>query len=126
MVNRLNDLVTNNILRESEVYATITELSKAIVIDLHNVDEKLPFEVQERSYALLFDTIVEINYDGANYENCCIRVGKDTTDISGDYNKYDTVKAVETNGITVTLKGNDTLCYFATLINDRHFLFCFA
>lgn len=106
---------------ESDEYDTITELSNAIGIDLHDVDEVLPFEVQERSYAVLFDTIAEINYDGADGENCCIRVGKNTEDISGDYNEYDTVKETEINGATIILKENETLCYLASWIKSGHF-----
>ncbi|MCR5141378.1 MAG: hypothetical protein K6C68_02460 [Ruminococcus sp.] len=101
-------------------YSSAEELSEAFGVELNDVTE-LPFEVTESSYIVLFGNIAEIDHYGANGENCCIRAGKDTEDISGDYNEYDTVKETEADGVKVTLKGNGGRYYLAVWIKDGHF-----
>ncbi|WP_207646270.1 DUF4367 domain-containing protein [Ruminococcus albus] len=101
-------------------YGGANELSDAFGVKLHDI-KNLPFEVTEQCYSVMFGDFAEINYNGANGEYCCIRAGKDTEDISGDYNEYGTVKDIDINGTTVTLKGNDKRYYLAVWINDGHF-----
>ena len=102
-------------------FENVEELSEAFGLELHDVDNVMPFKVQERSYDVLFDSIAEINYYGADDVNCCIRAGKDTEDVSGDYNEYTLKKEAEINGVNITLKGNDNRYYLATWIKDGHF-----
>lgn len=101
-------------------YGGTNELSDAFGVRLHDITD-LPFETTEQSYTVMFGDFAEINYNGAKGENCCIRVGKDTEDISGDYNEYDTLKDIDIDGVTVTFKGNDKKYYLAVWIKDGHF-----
>ena len=101
-------------------YGGTQELSDAFGVELHDITD-LPFKVTEQSYTVMFGDFAEINYNGANGEYCCIRAGRDTEDISGDYNEYGTVKDIDINGTTVTFKGNDKRYYLAVWINDGHF-----
>lgn len=101
-------------------YGGANELSDAFGVELHDITD-LPFEVTEQSYEVMFGEFAEINYNGANGENCCIRAGKDTEDISGDYNEYSTVKDTDIDGVTVTFKGDDKRFDLAVWIKDGHF-----
>lgn len=101
-------------------YGGTQELFDAFGVELHDITD-LPFEVTEQSYEVMFGEFAEINYNGANGENCCIRAGKDTEDISGDYNEYSTVKDTDIDGVTVTFKGDDKRFDLAVWIKDGHF-----
>ncbi|SFC59763.1 hypothetical protein [Ruminococcus albus] len=101
-------------------YGGAQELSDAFGVKFHDI-KNLPFEVTEQSYSVMIGDFAEINYNGANGEYCCIRAGKDTEDISGDYNEYGTVKDKDIDGTTVTFKGNDKQYYLAVWIKDGHF-----
>ena len=101
-------------------YGGVQELSDTFGVELHDITD-LPFEVAEQSYSVMSGDFAEINYNGANGEYCCIRAGKDTEDISGDYNEYGTVKEKDIDGTTVTFKENDKKYYLAVWIKDGHF-----
>ncbi|MBP5267358.1 MAG: hypothetical protein J6Z29_02080 [Ruminococcus sp.] len=101
-------------------YGGAQELSDAFGVKLHDI-KNLPFEVTEQCYSVMFGDFAEINYNGANGEYCCIRAGKDTEDISGDYNEYSTVKDTDIDGVTVTFKGDDKRFDLAVWIKDGHF-----
>lgn len=101
-------------------YGGAQELSDAFGVKLHDI-KNLPFEVTEQCYSVMFGDFAEINYNGANGEYCCIRAGKDTEDISGDYNEYSTVKDTDIDGVTVTFKGDDKRLDLAVWIKDGHF-----
>ncbi|MBE6867376.1 MAG: hypothetical protein E7494_01290 [Ruminococcus albus] len=101
-------------------YGGANELSDAFGVKLHDI-KNLPFEVTEQSYEVMFGEFAEINYNGAHGENCCIRAGKDTEDISGDYNEYSTVKDTDIDGVTVTFKGDEKRFDLAVWIKDGHF-----
>ncbi len=105
---------------EVQEYDSIESLSKAIGIELHDLTE-LPYEVKERKYAMMSGKFAEINYTGPDIENCCIRIGRDTEDISENYNDFDNVSKVDVSGITVTISGYENVMYLGTWIKDDHF-----
>lgn len=83
-------------------YKTVSEAAKATGISF-SAPEK--FESYKVSYVQAMDGIVEVTYsDGSN--EICVRKGRGTDDISGDYNVYKNVSEKKIGGNTVTLKGN--------------------
>lgn len=83
-------------------YKTVSEAAKATGISF-SAPEK--FESYKVSYVQAMDEIVEVTYsDGSN--EICVRKGRGTDDISGDYNVYKNVSEKKIGGNTVTLKGN--------------------
>ena len=104
---------------QCDEYENVTTLSEAFGIQLH--DAEMPFAVTEKSYCILLENIAQLEYFGADSEDCCIRIGKDTEDISGDYNEYDTVTESDIDGVKITLSGNGELVYLAAWIEDGRF-----
>lgn len=93
---------SNQIPNPWQEYKTVSEAAKAAGISF-SVPEKL--ENYTVSYVQAMDGIVEVTYsDGSN--EICVRKGRGTDDISGDYNVYKNVSEKEIGGNTVTLKGN--------------------
>ena len=101
-------------------YDSVEALSAEFGVELHDISD-LPFTVKERRYLAFIGNFAEIDYDGANGENCCIRVGSGTEDVSGDYNEYDSVTETEINGVEVTFKGFGETVNLASWVKDGHF-----
>lgn len=83
-------------------YKTVSEAAKATGISF-SAPEKI--EKYTVSYVRALDGIVEVRYSNGSNE-ICVRKGKGTDDISGDYNVYKNVSEKKIGGNTVTLKGN--------------------
>lgn len=83
-------------------YKTVSEAAKAAGISF-SAPEKL--EDYKVSHVQTMDGIVELRYSNGSNE-ICVRKGKGTDDISGDYNVYNNVSEKKIGGNTVTLKGN--------------------
>lgn len=83
-------------------YKTVSEAAKAAGIRF-SAPEKI--EKYTVSYVRALDGIVEVRYSNGSNE-ICVRKGKGTDDISGDYNVYKNVSEKKIGGNTVTLKGN--------------------
>lgn len=83
---------------------SVDELSEILgftVAEIHN----LPFEVEKTTYYACWKEYAEISYEGTS-QTALYRVTQGNTDISGDYNVYDIVKAVQAGDVEVTLKGD--------------------
>ena len=103
------DVATDSIVE----YSSLEELEMAMGFDIPSLDE-LPFDVTEAVYTNSFG-IARVDYYGAAGENITLSKAKDDgADISGDYNEYTSVTEENTNGITVTLKGNEDSYSLAT------------
>ena len=101
-------------------YSSAAELSENFGIDIRDIT-KLPFEVKHTSYSILFDKFAELDYYGGEDEECCFRVGRDTEDITGEYDEFTTVENETLNGCEVTLKGYGDDYRLASWIRDGHF-----
>lgn len=93
---------SNQIPNPWQEYKTVSEAAKATGISF-SAPEK--FEKYTVSYVQAMDGIVEVTYSNGSNE-ICVRKGRGTDDISGDYNVYKNVSEKEIGGNTVTLKGN--------------------
>ena len=93
---------SNQIPNPWQEYKTVSEAAKATGISF-SAPEK--FEKYTVSYVQAVDGIVEVRYSNGSNE-ICVRKGKGTDDISGDYNVYKNVSEKKIGGNTVTLKGN--------------------
>ena len=67
---------------------------------------KLPFEVSERIYQSYSGEMAEIMYLGDDGQELTYRKEAGDSDISGDYNVYNTKKEVTADGREAVLKGN--------------------
>ena len=70
-------------------YNSAAELSKDFGVEIHDIS-KLPFDVMNASYSIMFDSFAEADYYGKNGEDCCFRVGKDTEHLHGTGPEVDT------------------------------------
>ena len=77
--------------------------------------------MKHTSYSILFDKFAELDYYGGEDEECCFRVGRDTEDITGEYDEFTTVENETLNGCEVTLKGYGDDYRLASWIRDGHF-----
>ncbi|MBR4628593.1 MAG: hypothetical protein IKO47_13040 [Ruminococcus sp.] len=102
------------------MYRSAAELSENFGIEICELT-KLPFDVSTVSYSIMFDSFAEIDYCGDDGEECCFRIGKDTEDISGEYDEFTTVETETVNGCEVTLKGYDYSYRIASWVKDGHF-----
>lgn len=98
-------------------YETLEELSAIVVYPLL-VPSVLPKDMKETSYFYFWKSIAEITY--SNESNVIVyRMAKGKDDISGDYNKYSSVKEYETGNGTITLQGNESGYNLAVWKNDN-------
>lgn len=103
------DVATDSIVE----YSSHDELETAMGFEMPTIDE-LPFEVTETVYTNSFG-IARIDYYGAAGENITLSKAKDDgTNISGDYNEYNSVSNETIGGISITMKGNDGTVSLAT------------
>mgnify|MGYP001035014869 CR=1 FL=1 len=84
-------------------YESIELAEKAVAFDV-----KLPSYIPDGfsfDYAsTMRNDFIQIGYKNADGAEILYRMAKGSDDISGDYNIYDSVKAVKVNGIDVTLR----------------------
>ena len=81
------------------------ELSDAVGFDVTDISV-LPFEVSGRMYQSYSGEMAEIIYLGDGGQTLTYRKEEGNSDISGDYNVYDTEKEVEVGGRKAVLKGS--------------------
>ena len=101
-------------------YKSAAELSEAFGIEINDL-EHLPFEVKNVCYSIMFGNFTEVDYYGVDDEECCYRVGRDTEDITGEYDEFTTVETAMLNGCKVTLKGYGADYRIASWISGGHF-----
>ena len=101
-------------------YKNAAELSETFGVEIRDITA-LPFEVRSVSYSIMFDSFAEVDYCGENDEECCFRIGKDTEDISGEFDEFTSIETTEINGAKITLKGYDGKYHLASWINQGHF-----
>jgi len=101
-------------------YKNAEELSENFSFEIHDITT-LPFDVQNVSYSIMFESFAEVIYYGRNGEECCFRVGMDTEDISGEYDEFTSIKNVQVNSTNVTIKGFEGKYRLASWIKDGHF-----
>lgn len=101
-------------------FKSAAELSEAFGIEINDL-EHLPYDVKTVSYSVMFGNFAEVNYYGGNDEECCYRVGRDTEDITGEYDEFTAVGTAGLNGCEVTLKGYGENYRIASWIRDGHF-----
>ena len=70
-----------------------------------NEIRSLPFQVENTAYIAYWNEVAEIIYTG-NGQTAVYRKGIGSSDISGDYNIYDSEIETSVNDYDVTLKGN--------------------
>lgn len=86
-------------------YSSVEELEAAVGFDVPQLQD-LPFEVTGQVYTDAFG-IARIDYQGGSGENISLSKGiGDGTEVSGDYNEYDSVTEESIGGIELTLKGD--------------------
>lgn len=67
--------------------------------------EKVPDGFIDKNISAIQNEMIDITYDNGE-DKLCIRKGKGTDDVSGDYTQYDEISTVEVNNRSVTLKGS--------------------
>lgn len=107
---------SNQIPNPWQEYKTVSEAAKAAGISF-SAPEK--FEKYTVSYVQAMDGIVEVRYSNGSNE-ICVRKGKGTDDISGDYNVYKNVSEKKIGGNNVTFKGNGDGVSSATWTNGTY------
>ena len=88
-----------------EEKASAEELSDAVGFAVADIST-LPFEVSERIYQSYSGEMAEIMYLGDDGQDLTYRKKAGDSDISGDYNVYNTEKEVTADGREAVLKGN--------------------
>lgn len=101
------------------------ELSDAVGFPVADIPT-LPFEVSGRVYQSYGGTVAEITYIGDGGQMLTYRKEAGDSDISGDYNVYDTEKEVAAGGRKAVLKGNREKYNLAVWTHDgfSYSLFC--
>lgn len=90
-------------------YKTVDAAAEAAGVDFKAPDA---FGKYKTAYIQAMTGLAEVNY--ANGEKIiCVRKGKGTDDVSGDYNEYKKTKKENIGDIEVTLRMNDGLVYSA-------------
>lgn len=91
-------------------HTTLSEATKTVGFELA-VPEKVNGSPRQ-NIQTTEDGMIQVFYGGED-DSICIRKAPGSEDISGDYNSYSQVTAVDTNGINVTMKGENNLVYLA-------------
>lgn len=84
---------------------TIEELSEEVGFPVNEMSN-LPFGVENTVYIAYWKEVAEITYTGDG-QTAVYRKGTGSSDISGDYNIYNSEIEMSINDYDVTLKGND-------------------
>lgn len=96
-------------------YKTVEDAEKAIDFKAPT-PEKLPKGYELNSVSVISNEIFQIFYKNGENE-ILYRSAKGSEDISGDYNKYETVKKLKTDSLEITAKGNGEKINSATWTN---------
>ena len=73
------------------------------------------------SYSVMKEyQLIQVDFNDDDNHYICIRKAIDDKDISGDYNVYNEKNEVTTDGIKVTLRGNDGKVCLATWTNGKY------
>ena len=98
-------------------HATLEEAAKAAGFDLA-VPEQINGNPR-RDIQTMDGGMIQVFYGG---DDCsvCVRKAPGSEDISGDYNVYPQVMAVDVDGIGVTMKGRDGLVHLAVWTNGGY------
>ena len=83
-------------------YKTVAEAAKAAGVEFSAPDKIGKYKL---TYIQAMEGIVDVRYMKGENE-ICLRKGKGTDDISGDYNTYKNIREKKIGRYTVTLKGN--------------------
>lgn len=94
-----------NVIPNIKEVGSIEELSQTAGFEVTEL-ENIPFEVHDKTYTVLWDTLAQIKYTGDDNE-LTYRKSAGSEDISGDYNVYNTEKTIDIDDCKVTLRGND-------------------
>ena len=99
-----------------EDFGTLEEAEQAAGVTM-----TLPEREDTPSYRAVKGSILEVIYkDSEGKETLCIRKGNDTSDVSGDYNSYPTIKTITVDGINTRMKGNGNAMRLAVWVRDGH------
>ena len=84
----------------------------------------LPFQIKHTTYTAYWKEVAEITYSGDG-QTAVYRKGTGSSDISGDYNIYNSEIVIGVNDYEVTLKGNDNV-YFLAIWTDSDYSYSLA
>lgn len=84
-------------------YKSIELAEKAVAFDV-KIPSYIPDGFSFDYASTMGNDFIQIGYKNADGAEILYRMAKGSDDISGDYNKYDSVKTVKINGIDVTLR----------------------
>jgi len=91
-------------LNYSQEYKTLDEAEKALNLKVNPL-KALPKGFKMESISVISNEVIQVEYNDGN-NNIVFRAGKDTYNISGDYNVYKVKNTTKVNGINVNLEGN--------------------
>lgn len=98
--------------------STIEELSEEVGFPVNEMSG-LPFQVEDTTYIAYWKEVAEITYTG-DEQTAVYRKGIGSSDISGDYNIYNSEIEMKVNDCDVTLKGNDNVYSLAIWTDDDY------
>lgn len=98
--------------------STIEELSEEVGFPINEMSG-LPFQVEDTTYVVYWKEVAEITYTG-DEQTAVYRKGIGSSDISGDYNIYNSEIEISVNDCDVTLKGNDNVYSLAIWTDDDY------
>lgn len=93
----------------SKEYKTIEEAEAAAKLQIKPIDT-LPKGFNTDRISVIADTTIQVGYSNGQ-DFITFRAGKDSENISGDYNEYIIKKTTKINGIDVNLNGNKDKLY---------------
>ncbi|NRY63701.1 hypothetical protein DZE40_004796 [Clostridium beijerinckii] len=88
----------------SQEYKTLDEAEKALNLKVNPL-KTLPNGFKVENVSVISNEMIQVDYNNGN-NNMIFRAGKNTDNVSGDYNTYQVKNTVKVNGIDVTLEGN--------------------
>lgn len=83
------------------------------------VPEKMPEGYFESVILVIKNDMIEIRYVNGD-DKICIRKGKGSEDISGDYNEYKAINMVMVNNMQVKMQGSDGKVNVATWVDGEY------
>lgn len=97
---------------------TLEELSKEVGFPVNEMSG-LPFRIENTAYTAYWKEMAEITYTG-DEQTAVYRKGRGLSDISGDYNIYNSETEMRVNDYDVTLKGNDMVYSLAVWTDGKY------
>jgi hypothetical protein len=88
----------------SKEYKTLQEAEDAVKLKINSV-KALPKGFNMDNISVISNEIIQIEYSNGQ-DGITFRAGKDTDNISGDYNIYEIKNTCKVNGMNITLEGN--------------------